>query len=728
MASLNFNKCSWDLINASLHGTDWQKLLTDLSTIDCFNSFMETVSRICLSVVPLYKKQSSRISKYYRERKTLMKKRAKLKKRLLCCPGSLNLENLILSIESDILNSHKSERLHEEEMAISKIKSDSNFFFRFAKKFSITNQDIGPFYNGHGDQITNKREISQLLLEQFSSVFSTPSNDKKVTNPDVFFLDNENETQLDDIIINDDHIISAVNEMSASSSAGPDGLPSSFLKECLPELIQPLKILFRKSLDSGDIPAILKRAAIIPVFKGGDKTCPSNYRPISLTPVLMKLLERIIRKQVISFLVTNNLLNPSQHGFRENHSCLSALLNVYDNMLLMLANNPCIIDMIYLDFSKAFDKVDFGILLHKLKSMGITGKLGIWFYHFLVNRTQFVRLPGGSSSDCQVISDVPQGTVLGPLLFLILMSDIDEGITNSKIISFADDTRLYNSVSEVEDCDLLQVDLDTIYKWADANNMTFNSNKFKYVCYTPSDTSAHGNVYLCPNMNLIDKVNDIKDLGITMSANCNFDQHINNVFKQCSRLSGWILRTFISRDATTMLTLFKCVVLSRLDYGSQLWSPTQIKSLNKIERVQRSFTKFITGMRPLSYDDRLKSLHLYSVQRRFERYTIIYIWKILESMIPNLSQPITYHFSDRRGRLCYSDHVSSGRIGTLSYNSFRWRAIRLFNCLPRHVRNMTSCSTVIFKKKLDQFLCNLDDKPCTPHFDNSVVNLTKLRQ
>ena len=207
--------------------------------------------------------------------------------------------------------------------------SDSNFFFRFAKKFIITNQDIGPFYNGHGDQITNKREISQLLLEQFSSVFSTPSNDKKITNPDLFFLDNENETQLDDIIINDDHIISAVNEMSA----GPDGLPSSFLKECLPELIQPLKILFRKSLDSGDIPAILKRAAIIPVFKGGDETCPSNYRPISLTPVLMNLLERIIRKQVISFVVTNNLLNPSQHGFRETHSCLSALLNVYDNML-----------------------------------------------------------------------------------------------------------------------------------------------------------------------------------------------------------------------------------------------------------------------------------------------------------------------------------------------------------------------------------------------------------
>ena len=112
----------------------------------------------------------------------------------------------------------------------------------------------------------------------------------------------------------------------------------------------------------------------------------------------------------------------------------------------MLAENPCIIDMIYLDFSKAFDKVDFGILFHKMKDMGITGKLSKWFYHILVNRTQFVRLPGGSSTDSHIISGVPQGTVLGPLLFLILMSDIDEGIVNSKIISFADDTRLYKCV------------------------------------------------------------------------------------------------------------------------------------------------------------------------------------------------------------------------------------------------------------------------------------------
>ena len=131
-----------------------------------------------------------------------------------------------------------------------------------------------------------------------------------------------------------------------------------------------------------------------------------------------------------------------------------------------------------------------------------------------------------------MISGVPQGTVLGPLLFLILMSDIDEGIVNSKIISFADDPWLYNSVSEVEDCDALQSDLNTIYKWADANNMAFNSNKFKYIGFAPFESFSHSIIYLCLKMNSIDKVENFEHLGITMSSNCNFNQHINKVYKQ----------------------------------------------------------------------------------------------------------------------------------------------------------------------------------------------------
>ena len=169
-------------------------------------------------------------------------------------------------------------------------------------------------------------------------------------------------------------------------------------------------------------------------------------------------------------------LNNTQHGFRSGCSCLSALLDVFDDLMHMISSDTTV-DMIYLDFSKAFDKVDHGVLLHKLKDLGITGKLGIWFFQFLTNRTHYVRIPGGISKDSPVLSGVPQGTVLGPLLFLIMISDINKGTTSSKLVSFADDTRVYSNIAEADDCDNLQYDLNSIYNWAVHNNMFLNSEK-----------------------------------------------------------------------------------------------------------------------------------------------------------------------------------------------------------------------------------------------------------
>ena len=220
---------------------------------------------------------------------------------------------------------------------------------------------------------------------------------------------------------------------------------------CASELAPSLLILFKQSLDSGVIDPSSKKAAIVPVFKSDDRTVSSNYRPISLTSVIIYVFERVIRKQIVTFLISNGHLNPTQHGFRGGRSCLSALLSVFDDVMQLLSSENNIVDMVYLDFAKAFDKVDHGVLLHKIKMLGITGKLGVWLYHFLTGRTQFVRLQGGVSFDSPVISGVPHGTVLGPLLFIILMCE--SGITSSSMASFADDTRLYYGISNVDDCD-----------------------------------------------------------------------------------------------------------------------------------------------------------------------------------------------------------------------------------------------------------------------------------
>ena len=454
---------------------------------------------------------------------------------------------------------------------------------------------------------------------QFNSVFTTPDQSKIVIDPELFFSVDEKSAiespHLSSIVFTDEIVLVAIKELSHNSAACPDGIPASLLINCAAELapIQAILLLcdlFKHTFSEGFIPPSFKRAAIVPVYKAGDKAKPSNYCSIPLTSTICKILERIIRKQGFTYLSDNEQFNETQHGFRGGLSCLSALLDVFDNIMNMPGKDPSV-DMVY--FAKAFDKVDHGILLHKLKDLGITGKLGVWFFHFLSNRSHFVRLPGGVSNDHPVISGVPQGTVLGPLLFLITISDINKDISSSKLISFADDTRIYSKIADVSDCDNLQYDLNMIYDWAITNNMFFNAQKFHYVSFNSDPTGNKCNVYVNPKMDIIPHSSNVQDLGITMSSDCTFNVHINSLSKRCKNLTGWILRTFISRDKLTMLTLFKALVLSRLDYGSQLWCPHKICQMNQIEKNQRTFTKHITGMYDLPYTKRLKMLNLNSL-------------------------------------------------------------------------------------------------------------------
>ena len=667
----------------------------------------------CMLFVPKKRGKKKVITSFHRKRRKLAKSHIFLSEKTA----------QILHVEELICESHRQEKLHDEEIAVTKIKMDPNYFFRYAKKHSICQSEVGPFLGPTKALISNKYEICCLLLDQFNSVFTKPNPDMIVTNPFSFFhtqssMNEDNELYLTNIVLSEKIIIEAIHELSTRSAAGPDGIPSSLLVNCATELAPLLLIVFTHSLSSGVVPPSFKLAAITPVFKSGDRTTPNNYRPISLTSVFSKVLERIIRKQVSSFMDKKGCLNSTQHGFRSGRSCLSALLSVFNDIMHMLEDGGSV-DM-YLDFSKAFDKVDHGILLHKLKALRITGHLGIWFFNFLTRRSHFVRLPGAISGDSPVLSGVPQGTVLGPLLFLIMLADINKDISESNLISFADDTRIYSKINDVTDCDTLQQDLNHVYDWASINNMFFNTHKFYYVSFSPNKYSSLSNVYINPEYNIISPSSNVLNLGVYMSRNCTFDFHVASVYKRCSNLTGWILRTFTTRETITMMTLFKSLVLSRLDYASQLWSPHLLKSIYLIEKVQRSFTKHITGIKNKPYDERLKLLNLYSVQRRRDRYQIIYLWKIIEGLVPNLSAPITCTYSKRRGLSCVVSHVNMGRLGTLSYNSFRWRSIRMFNKLPKYVRIVSSCSIDEFKSQLDKHLRSIVDLPCRSGFNNSL--------
>ncbi|KAG0713115.1 RNA-directed DNA polymerase from mobile element jockey [Chionoecetes opilio] len=409
----------------------------------------------------------------------------------------------------------------------------------------------------------------------------------------------------------------------------------------------------------------------------------------------------------------------NQHGFRKGRSCLSKLLAHYNWFLETLAagNN---VDVVFLDFAKAFDKVDHGILLHKIKALGLRGKLRIWLHDFLTERVQSVVVDGQSSKEDTVMSGVPQGSVLGPLLFLIHMRDIGEEVSDSVLSSFADDTSISRLISNVQEVEHLQEDLNKVYSWATTNNMTFNEEKFEMLrcgpdCNIKTTTTLHtkGGSHITPTPH-------VKCLGVYLSADGSFSHHITETVRKARGMAGWVMKTFASREPEVMLTLWKALVQPLLDYCSQLWSPHKKADIQRLEAVQRSFTKHIRGLHDLNYWDRLKILGIYSKQRRRERYRAIYIWKVLEKQVPDpTSLALQAHLNERTGRKCSRRTLPSnapGRCKTLLAASLAHEGPKIFNSLHKNVRNITGCSVNTFKYGLDKILRTVPDKPPVPGY------------
>ena len=320
---------------------------------------------------------------------------------------------------------------------------------------------------------------------------------------------------------------------------------------------------------------------------------------------------------------------------------------------------------------------------------------------------------------------------IGPLLFLIYITDIDEHLIHTKTASFADDTRIIKGIKQIDDCNHLQVDLNKIYEWASENNMNFNENKFEHMRYGKNKHPCSSYKYNTSTNTQINETNSVKDLGVTLQDDAKFSTHINNIAKKCRRVIGYILRTFKSRAPNVMIQLFKALVLPIAEYCSILWSPTAENEIHILERIQRAYTKGITGMSEKSYAQRLKALSLYSLQRRRERYQIIYTWKMLNNLVPNFINPAfnvriseSNRYPNRHGSFCVipSVRTSLGSLWQLHENSFMVRGPKLFNRMPREIREFRG-TLETFKGKLDEFLITITDEPKLPsHGRNGLLD------
>ena len=373
----------------------------------------------------------------------------------------------------------------------------------------------------------------------------------------------------------------------------------------------------------------------------------------------------------------------------------------------------------YLDFAKAFDKVDIDITLRKLKSLGIQGEIGRWLTDFLTNRKQTVLVDGRKSAPQHVSLGVPQGSVLGPLQFLILIGDIDQNIAFSFISSFADDTRVSRHVEDVEDTQPLQADLDAVYKWAESINMEFNSDKFELLRYRLRGSTVKNSTGYKSNIGTkIEEKAHVKDLGVKLSSDATFSVHNGEKVASVKTKIRWVLRTFRTRERQPMLALWKQLILCDLDYCSQLWNPSKTGDIQALELLQRSYLCCISGMQGLNYWGQLGKLKLYSLEHRWERYIAIYIWHILESHVPNFNMTlVSFHWHPRCGRECLIHRVSgttSSSIQRVHYCSLPIKGPSSFSSLLRSFRNITGCNLETFKTGLDKYLSLVSDEPLIP--------------
>ena len=364
------------------------------------------------------------------------------------------------------------------------------------------------------------------------------------------------------------------------------------------------------------------------------------------------------------------------------------------------------------------------------------GKLHNCIKSFITERTQSVVVKDYKSNAVDVTSEKPQGSVLGPLLFLVLMMDIDKNLKFSQLKSFADDTRVTKRIKEEEDAKALQLDLEQIYDWAERNNMEFNSLKFELLRYGDDDEIKTKTQYFNSIRTIIEEKHVVRDLGITMSHDATFTAHIGNIVTKAQSAISSICRCFKTRTPEVMIQLWKSIVMPHLDYCCQLWNPKKKGEINKLEILQKNFTRRTAGANQLDYWERLRKFRLYSLERRRERYIIVYVWKILENLVPNITtECIRSTLKPRTGRLCIVPTINRNaktRVKTLKSSNFVINGPKLFNCLPSHLRNMTNCSLELFKTELDRFLELLPDEPLIPgytsgrnHTTNSLIDVTQ---
>ena len=684
----NFSKANWDAINSELSKISWDDVLKDHSIDEMWVAFKNIIHSLVTKYVPMSRPRNINNRPLWMKRNVIriIRKKKKLWNRYRETKEFSDYIKFRECQKIAVKEIKKAKKKFESKLA-KESKTNQKLFFSYVNSKRKSRDTVGPLSNDNSDVIQDDKEMADLLNEYFCTVFTAEDREKELTSADY------RGPYLATFNISEELIEKKICNLKKGKAPGPDVIYNSFLVECKRNITYPLTKIFRKSLELGKVPNDWKLANVTPLFKKGDRSKCCNYRPISLTSTVCKVMESCIRGNIITFLQDHKLLKSSQHGFMNKKSCLTNLLELLEHITKYI-DEGYPVDIIYLDFAKAFDKVPHKILLKKLRKKGITGKLSDWIENWLDGRKQRVVINGNRSKWNKVSSGVPQGSVLGPLLFLIYIDDLDNGVL-SNILKFADDTKCFRKVNNAEEQQKLQGDLETMTQWAKQSKMEFNIGKCKVL-----HLGARNEKYTYEmNGEKIKEVNEEKDLGIWIENSLKSHKQVSEASKKGYQMLGFINRNFASRGKNCLVKLYKHYVRPHLEYAVQAWNPHQQQDIDILERVQRRATRMIKGFKDLSYEDRLERCGLTTLKTRRDRGDMIQVYKIING------------FDDIEEGIFFSRVVESKTRGhnfklkkpncrlDLRKFAFSHRVVDEWNSLPDGVVNSSNLTQ--FKARID---------------------------
>ena len=583
-----YSQGDYDKMNENIKNTNWDDLLNDKDINVNWRVFKQEYNDNVDEFVPVKMvKPGQRLGFPWVRYKSVSKAKKNYRKAKVSARVSgLHADKLIAKDSKVAVDSALYEaKSHYENKLVEQIKGEPKRFYNYTRHFSRSSSSID-ILEHEGGKITDDSKKADIMNDFFCSVLTdeTPMDSSHTTRP--------SDSSRPKVILRDiDFSVSDVrlklSKLKANKASGPDGLNVNVMRVCL-DLDLPLYKLFTQSVHTGITPQEWRDANITPLFKKGSRSKANNYRPVSLTSQVVKLLERIFYENIMKTLKLNGTISCHQHGFQDGCSCVSQLLECINDWSFNY-DNEIQTDIIYLDFAKAFDTVPHKRLIQKLKNVGIRGRVLAWLTAFLSNRRQRVILRNGSSSWQWVKSGVPQGSILGPLLFLVYVNDMPNMVSSTAKM-FADDTKLYRGIRVFNDCLEVQNDLNNLSAWSERWLLRFNATK----CVVLKIRLSLQYMYTL-NGHFLDQVSTQQDLGITVSKDLKPAVHIANIVKKSNQKIGMFKRCFTSLTREAVLILYKTIVRPTLEYASPAWNPHCKKDVMLLENAQGRCLKLCKG-------------------------------------------------------------------------------------------------------------------------------------